>query len=566
MTEIPQRVELLKKMHLFRGLDDRQLEEVAGMLADKTYDENAVLIKQGTPGDRFIILYSGRVRVTRQRGGREQRLAEFVSGDYFGEEALLTGQPRSATVTALETTRTLELRREDFRAILRRFPTLRRNLDIALRSRRLARRMRFRWVHPDEVIYFLARRHVIELWRALIGPIFGFVLPAVAFVLAAIFSAQENSQVVTWLLLGVGVLLTAALVFLIIWRVVDWGNDYYIVTNQRVIYLEKVIGLYDSRREAPLSTILSVGVETDLLGRTLDFGDVVVRTFVGRIDFTTVGHPREAAALVEEHWKRVQRRNVDAEKEAVKAILRAKLGLPPAAGAKPATAAPPEPPRRIPYHTGLRMLLSPNIFRTRMEGGGTITYHKHLVVLLKQVWQPSLLLVLIVAGLIGRGIQLAGDPTRGVLQDTFFLVLLLPLLPLMFWWVWQYVDWSNDIFQVTGDQILDIDRTPLGTEIRRSAPLDNILSTEYKRKGFLGYLFNYGTVYITVGGTQLAFEDVYDPAAVQQDIDLRRMEARMRRQQAQDNMDRERMAEWLVAYHGAAEDLRREQERRRLPE
>lgn len=550
-------------MHLFRGLDDRQLEEIAGMLRDETYAENAVLFKEGAKGDRFIIIYTGRVRLTRSARGRQERLADFVSGDYFGEEALLTGRPRSATVTALETTRTLELRREDFRAILRRFPTLRRNLDIALRSRRLARRKRFRWVRPDEVIYFLARRHVIELWRALIGPIFGFVLPATAFALAAIFWPQEGSLIFKWGLLGLGILLTAALVFLIIWRVVDWSNDYYIVTNQRVIYVERVIGLYDSRQEAPLSTILSVGVETDLVGRALDLGDVVVRTFVGRIDFTTVGHPREAAALVEEHWKRVQARNVEAEKEAIKTILRAKLGLPPAGGAKPASPAAPEAPRRIPYHSGLRLLLSPNIFRTRLESGSTITYHKHLAVLFKQVWQPSLLFLLAVAGLIGRASQLT---VRGMLHDALSLILVFSLLPLMIWWVWQYVDWSNDIFQVTGDQILDIDRKPLGTEMRRSAPLDNILSIEYKRKGFLGYLLNYGTVYITVGGTQLTFEDVYDPAAVQQDIDLRRLEARMRRQQAQENMDRERLAEWLVAYHGAAEDLRREQERRRLPE
>jgi hypothetical protein len=59
--------------------------------------------------------------------------------------------------------------------------------------------------------------------------------------------------------------------------------------------------------------------------------------------------------------------------------------------------------------------------------------------------------------------------------------------------------------------------------IAQSAQLENILGTEYQRIGILGEIFNYGTVYITVGGTQLAFEDVIDPASVQSDINRRRL-------------------------------------------
>ena len=68
-----------------------------------------------------------------------------------------------------------------------------------------------------------------------------------------------------------------------IWNLLDWGNDYYIVTNQRVIWLERVIGLYESRQEAPLRTVLSVGMESDQLGRIFGFGDVIVRTYTGQI-------------------------------------------------------------------------------------------------------------------------------------------------------------------------------------------------------------------------------------------------------------------------------------------
>jgi len=75
---------------------------------------------------------------------------------------------------------------------------------------------------------------------------------------------------------------------------IDWGNDYYIVTDRRAIWLEKVIGLYDSRHEAPLRMVLSVSTTTDVSGRMMDYGDVVIRTFTGQLRFHTVGSPRES--------------------------------------------------------------------------------------------------------------------------------------------------------------------------------------------------------------------------------------------------------------------------------
>ncbi len=68
--------------------------------------------------------------------------------------------------------------------------------------------------------------------------------------------------------------------------------------------------------------------------------------------------------------------------------------------------------------------------------------------------------------------------------------------------------------------------------------------------GLAGYLLNFGTVYITVGGAHLDFEDVLDPTAVQADIDRRR-EARCRSKDGSSKpaSERERMSDWLVAYH-----------------
>ena len=62
-------------------------------------------------------------------------------------------------------------------------------------------------------------------------------------------------------------------------------------------------------------------------------------------------------------------------------------------------------------------------------------------------------------------------------------------------------------------------------------------------------LFNYGNVYITVGGSELVFEDVADPVTVQKDIDLVRLSLIERKREKETKEERDRMAELLAAYH-----------------
>jgi uncharacterized membrane protein YdbT with pleckstrin-like domain len=136
---------------------------------------------------------------------------------------------------------------------------------------------------------------------------------------------------------------------------------------------------------------------------------------------------------------------------------------------------------------------------------------------------------------------------------------LVAFVPFFIWFVYQVIDWSNDRFEVTSDQIIDIDRKPFGTETRNAAPLEGILGTYYERKGLLGNLFNFGTVYISVGGSRLAFEDVMDPATVQSDIDRRRMARSAKKREGEIAAERDRMAEWLATYHRSVNDFRNEE-------
>src|SRR3990172_13224389 len=140
----------------------------------------------------------------------------------------------------------------------------------------------------------MARRHTIRLIQALIGPVLSLLVPTLLLLWGVVTGA--TTPIVLAIIASIGIAAWG------VWNAIDWSNDFYLVTNQRVVWLEKVIGLYDSRQEAPLSTILSVGVETDMFGRMLDYGNVIVRTFVGRIPFHYVTHPQQAAHMIEEYW------------------------------------------------------------------------------------------------------------------------------------------------------------------------------------------------------------------------------------------------------------------------
>ncbi len=549
MIELKDRIFFLNKIHLFGGLKDDQLAAIAVTLEERTLLADEVIFVRGAKPDGFYLIFKGKVKVTRPRENGSDFLAILSAGDYFGEEALFEKRDRSATLTTMEDSILLFLSRDEFDKLLTQNEKIRPNFLVAIKSRKLARTLRFKWLGPKEVIYFLARRHKIRLYQTLMAPLFVIFIPILLF-LWSLTSGATTPYVVG------GLVLFADLLWAI-WRAVDWSNDYYIVTNQRVVWVERVIGIYDSRQEVPLSTILAVNLETDAIGRILEYGNVTVRTFVGSIRFDYIDHPVQAADMIREYWERTKVVGTQAQKMAMKNALRSKLGL--TAHAVPQNELPPisMEDKEVQKKSILRIVLS-NLFKLRVEDGGTVTYRKHWFVLLKQVGQPLFYSLIVNILILIRGWYLVKTPNLTFIRpnaagvprpDTIVVFLLFVTLPLIGWLVWEYLDWNNDIFMVTPEEIIDLDKTPLGTEERRSAQIENILSTEYQRIGLAGYLLNYGTVYITVGGTKLEFQDVLDPAGVQADINRRRMARIAKKSEDTANVERERMAVWLAAYH-----------------
>ena len=88
--------DVLKKVPLFSGLDDRELGQIAATMRERRFSSGDTVTQEGAGGAGFFIVEEGEADVSVEG---EQR-GTITAGDYFGEIALLTGSDRTATITA----------------------------------------------------------------------------------------------------------------------------------------------------------------------------------------------------------------------------------------------------------------------------------------------------------------------------------------------------------------------------------------------------------------------------------------------------------------------------------
>jgi CRP-like cAMP-binding protein len=118
-------VDLLSKNQVFKELPRDILEAIAGSLQSRLVPRHSLIFKEGDLGDCLYIISSGSVRIFRKNeGGIDIDLSFNGPGEAFGEMALLTGEPRTAHVEALEETSLLVLTKESFDLLTTDFPDI----------------------------------------------------------------------------------------------------------------------------------------------------------------------------------------------------------------------------------------------------------------------------------------------------------------------------------------------------------------------------------------------------------------------------------------------------------
>ena len=536
-------IEVLSQVPLFTQLRPFELKRNAGLFHPVIYQDGDLIFDLGDPAEALYVVYEGQVQLSIDESEEAQPFARLGSGDIFGEEAIIYDDPRYYSAAARGITVLLRLDIDNFLILLGYLPQLEELLEVSVHSRQLSTEVALPWLHEDEYVHVMTRRHPAILWSKISLPI----LAGIGVVLLSVLMQWVwlPEQVYGWIAFAIG--LPAAILWFI-WSYIDWRNDYFIVTNKRVVWIEKVAFIYESRQEAPLRTIMSVGIHRSRVGTALGFGDVVVTTYVGTIRLREITHTETTASLIESYWHRSESMNRREEGQMMGRKLQEKLDLPFDDEGDLSWDDEPPPKEEIPANKkepGFLAWLFSDFIRLRFEQDGAITYRKHWFVLIRYMWLPVLLmLIAIVAAVLRLGGMLAFIPVT-----TAMVLILLIMFAIFLWMLYVYVDWRNDIFMVTLDQIIDLDRKPLGQVRRRSAPLENVLSIEYERLGLWGYLFNFGTVYIVVGTMRLSFDHVYNPSEVQEDIFYRMGERLEKVRQFEIDAERERVSEWIASYH-----------------
>lgn len=125
------KVELIRKVPLFSHLSRKQLAQVAKVADEIDLREGKEMTREGAPGREFFVILEGSADV--RKGGR--KINSLQPGDFFGEIALVTSVPRTATVSATSPVRALVVTDRSFRHLLEESPDIKTRVMQAMAAR-----------------------------------------------------------------------------------------------------------------------------------------------------------------------------------------------------------------------------------------------------------------------------------------------------------------------------------------------------------------------------------------------------------------------------------------------
>ncbi len=313
-------MELLGQSPLFAHLKDAEICDLAELCYPVKFHTNETVFSPDDGSEVMYLVLEGQIDLI---FSEDTHLSSLVKGDIFGEEALLFDDPRFYTAIARSETILLQITVDQFYLISERLSGVEGKLEVLIKSRALSMRVDLPWLQENEHIHVISRRHPAILWSRMILPIL--------FGIAALFGSAITQTIwmpersYGWIFLAFAFPIS---ILWLLWRIYDWRNDYFIVTNKRVVWVEKIALIYESRQEAPLRTIMSVGLHRSQIGRIFNFADVVVMTYVGTIRLQSLKYAASIERLIKSYWRRSESFDRLDEAQAIVEKLDEKLDLP----------------------------------------------------------------------------------------------------------------------------------------------------------------------------------------------------------------------------------------------
>jgi membrane protein YdbS with pleckstrin-like domain len=575
------KLEFLAEHPIFADLEEDELFALSQIAKECEFEEGSVIAYQRDVADGIVIVKSGRLyaqEVDQYGRVRQTNTREFTENEFFGAEWLFETGTQPATVTGTHDGRIITINGEDFRRFLISYPEAIHHLEPVIdedgvrysglpedawdRADRLPlkeKRERIGPIRllPDELVEYYSRRSTIVLVTSLLWPVIGLILiPMLAFYLISNSTTTSSA-----LRAFIFVISTAFFGAIIIFRLLDWRNDYFVITNKHISHREFELRSFRTQvNKVPVNQVQSVTVERPtLIANLFNVGSVKITTasVVGTVLFEGIDNPQEVEGILDGLRRRVQTMDEAVAQTYMRNSVERHFQLEP--GVKPIDDEEDHVDEDLGGHRGVGYFFT-HWFNWRVEEAGVITYRRNYFILF---W--DILLPVIVLGII---LMIGGLVRRYLYADWLMVLIVLSpfILLTLFWLIWRYEDWRNDMFQLTERDVIDIDRKPFGFgESRKQAPISNIQNVTAERPGFFATVFDYGNVHIETAGaeTEIVFDKIPRPSKVLSDIFRRLDENRERQHRKDGDTRREEYAILLDVYK---QELERGRIPRRTPE
>lgn len=574
-TQLTHRVNLRQKLiaamgkeDLFSDLQPEHWDDLLSVTGWEHVPADLDAVRQGEHGTKLYVLVAGTARVfTRDAKGRDLPQYVLSAGDnsFFGVHALVSGDRYSATVRStpsplgddkmLDGSDWLTLQHDDLEFLFNSNPARWEHTKLGATMLKGPIGKEYKWLKQDEEVILVTRRHSIWLWlRVAVAFAVSYGFVALLALVAKVFRLDITT-------LTYALTLLVPLFLLLTWYMVDYYNDYYVVTTQRLVRRDQVLLISETRVDAMMERVQDTVLHTRLIGKILNFGDLNISTAAtgGVIRFEMVPSPTKVQTIIAGLQEKRKAFVQAEERENLRHMMLQKLKI---------RLIPAYPARVLPEDTVAPIVIGPlaaffqrilNPFRrffrwlwrlpeslyigfvsllsksageqvrkeraakknrTAENEPDTAVYRKHPWFLIRAAAIPLATLIItaivvLIPGQVVRELELPRIIEGGMLTWVIICI---------FWMWFRIENWRNDKYILTRSHIIDIYALPLGLrEEVKQAEWEKVQNASYIIPRFWAKLLDFGTVTVETASTfgNIEFLHVPHPAAVQQEVFLR---------------------------------------------
>jgi CRP-like cAMP-binding protein len=224
----------LKRFFPFSLLEEPELNRLIPLIEVVNYPKGSMIYSSGDIPDAIYFIVSGEIQLMLQNEDSNPQRLTLTIQDHFGDEALSSMDYRLSGALATSEVSLLRISRSNLRQMQTQFSLLRRAFRLMLHSFKHQQHLQLPWLGKQEKILLITRKHSLFLiLRVLLTGGIGLILAGILLA----FAIHPGGVATGLFILAIFILLLG--VFLSIWAGLEWTNDYFILTEDRVVVQKK---------------------------------------------------------------------------------------------------------------------------------------------------------------------------------------------------------------------------------------------------------------------------------------------------------------------------------------